>query len=124
DVHRLHRLVGGLKPNTPVSLSIELLDRSGRSVEQRDDHLAVIGALPLVDDDEITVPNLLVDHGITAHAKHIVAARPPNERFGDAKRLVVLESLDGHTGGDATEEGKLDGAGRCLRREDLDRPTL
>src|SRR5256885_16708489 len=53
DVDRWHRLVRGLKTNSSVALTIELLDGRRRAIHERDDHLAVVGAATLVDDDEV-----------------------------------------------------------------------
>ena len=43
-VHRRHRLVRGLQPDSTVLLAIELLHRRGIAVQHGDDHLAVVGA--------------------------------------------------------------------------------
>jgi hypothetical protein len=67
---------------------------------------------------------LLVDHGVSANAQHVVAAPSSDECLRHTKRLVHLERLDGHTGGNGSQKGKLDRPGRGFARQDLDRPAL
>src|SRR5687767_7452135 len=57
-----HRLICGLESNAAVLFPVELLDCSGGAVDQGNDHLAIVGTLPLVHDYEIPIPDLLVDH--------------------------------------------------------------
>src|SRR6478609_5354175 len=63
EQQRLHRRIGGLKPNSSI-LAIELLQRDIASTDESDDHLSVVSALPIFNDHEIAVANLLVDHRI------------------------------------------------------------
>src|SRR6476660_1749958 len=45
ETHGLHAGVGRLKPDPATGLAVELLDRGFRSVDERDDHLAVLRGL-------------------------------------------------------------------------------
>src|ERR1700704_2325867 len=62
DKDWLHRGIGRLQANLAARIAIELLERHVRSAKQRDDHLAVLGGFPIFHDDEVAVPDLLVDH--------------------------------------------------------------
>src|SRR2546425_5349723 len=64
---RAHRGIRGLEPDPAARLAIELLDRRARAVDQRHHGLAVVGLVALVHDDEVTVLDVLVDHGLAAH---------------------------------------------------------
>src|SRR5688572_28611371 len=68
DEDRLHGRVGRLKANLAARVAVELLERHIRAPLQGDDHLAVVGGLPILDDLEVAVADLLVDHGIAANA--------------------------------------------------------
>src|SRR2546426_7801320 len=68
-----HSGVGGLKPNPAPRLAVEPLDRGAGAVDQGDHHLAAVRLVPLLDDHEIAVPDLLVDHGVPAHLEHVAA---------------------------------------------------
>src|SRR5690606_40271501 len=66
-VHGLHPLVRRLQPDATVALPVEALDRRGLSLHECDDHVTVLCRVPRVDDDVVAVPDVLVDHGVTAH---------------------------------------------------------
>jgi hypothetical protein len=74
--------VGGLQAHALV-LAIELLQRRVVAAEQRDDHLAVLSRLPILDDDEVAVADVFVDHRVAAHAQHVGLA-PPTRSSGTA----------------------------------------
>ena len=124
DVDRLHRLVRRLETDATVALAIVLLDRGRRAVHERDDHLAVVGALALVDDDEVAVADLLVDHRVAADAKHVVAAASADERLGNARRSRCSSASIGIPAATRSEQRKLDRPRRRLARQDLDGATL
>src|SRR6185437_6182306 len=86
DVNWRHRLVRRLQANAPVALAIKLLDRGRRVVDERNDRVAVVGRVSLVDHDEIAVPNLFVDHRVASDAQHEVITSAPNERLGYTHR--------------------------------------
>src|SRR5437660_3750963 len=99
DVRRRHRLVGRLKPNPAVAFPVHLFHGRRRSVEHRNDHLAIVGALPLVDDDEVAVANVLVDHRVALHAQDVVIPAALNEALRDRHGFLVSDCLDGHASG-------------------------
>src|SRR5690349_12149470 len=49
----LHGGVGRLQADLAARIAIELLERDVGSAKQRDDHLAVVRALAVLDDDKI-----------------------------------------------------------------------
>src|SRR5580704_5101830 len=124
DVDRRHGLIRRLQPNAPVALAIELLDGRRGCAEHGDDHFAVVGTLPLVDDNEIAVTDLLVDHRVSTNAKHIVLPVAPHEVLGHRYVLIHGDGLDRYASRDLTEERELDRAGERLRWQNLDRPAL
>src|SRR5262245_26572739 len=73
---RLHRGIRRLKADLSAGIAIELLQRDIGAAQQSDDHLAVVRRLSILDDDEIAVANLLVDHRIAPHAQHVRVALP------------------------------------------------
>src|SRR5688500_13938536 len=121
---RLHRLVRRLEPDPPVALAVDLLHRRRRAVHHRDHHLAVVGVLPLVDDHEVAVADVGVDHRLPLHLEHVMAPRLAEERLRHGERLAGRDGLDRHTGGDGAEHGQLNRARVRLGREDLDRAAL
>ena len=62
EAHRLHGGVGRLQADPAAGLAIELLDGGLAAVDQRDDHLAVLGGLLAVHHDDVAVQDVLVDH--------------------------------------------------------------
>src|SRR5918999_5266755 len=103
DDDRAHRLVRRLKADTPIALAVILLDGRRIAIEERDHGLAVVGALTLVDDDEVPVSDLLVDHRAATNAKHVMASRVPDETVGYGERLLIRDGLDRQTRGDVAE---------------------
>src|SRR5688572_6192952 len=82
----LHGGVGGLEPDSAI-LSIQFLEGDIGSTEKRHDGLAVLRRLPIFDDDEVTVADLLVDHGVSPDAQHIrIPAADEILRHGDCLR--------------------------------------
>src|SRR5262249_19705805 len=59
DEDRLHGGVGRLEADHAAGIAIELLQRDVRPAQERDHHLAVVRGLPILDDDEVAVANLL-----------------------------------------------------------------
>src|SRR5579872_2132893 len=117
---RLHRGVRRLQADLAAGVAIELLQRDVRSAEQRDDHLAVVGGLAVFDDDEVAVPNLLVDHRIAAHAQDVGVALA-DEVFRHGDRLARRDGLDRQAGRDVAEHRQLDRPPAGARRNHLDR---
>ena len=65
DEERLHRRIRGLETDAPV-LPVDLLEGDIAAADQRDDHFAVIGGLAVLDDHEVAVADLLVDHRVAS----------------------------------------------------------
>src|SRR6476660_2919240 len=123
-VHRCHRLVGRLESDAAVALAVELLHRGRVAMQHRDDHLAVVGALAFVHDDKITVADLLLDHRVAANPQDIMIAGTLDHAVRHRDGFLVRHRLDRHARRDGAEEGKLDGLGYQLARQDLDRAAL
>src|SRR6266850_7797541 len=121
DHQRLHRRVGGLQADTAV-LPVELLQRHVEPAEQRDHHFAVVRRLAVLDDDEIAVADLLVDHRIAPDAQHIRIALA-GERFRNRDRLRSGNRLDWRTGGDKSQQGKFQRPSSDARRDEFHRPA-
>src|SRR4029078_1291975 len=51
--NRLHGRVGRLQPDLAARVAVELLERDVGAAEQRDHHLAAVGRLAILHDDEI-----------------------------------------------------------------------
>ena len=124
NVNRIHRFVRRLQPNPPVALAIKLLDRGGRAVDESNHHLPVVGGVLLVDDDEIPVADLLVDHRVSANPQDEVVSTSPHQILGNSDRLGGLDRLDRHAGGNCAEERERGGPGEHIRRHELDTATL
>src|SRR5262245_54658132 len=119
DEHRQHRRVGWLESHAAV-VAIELLQGDVRPADECNDHFAVLGRFPVLDDDEIAVADLLVDHRVAPDAQDVGFATA-NQIFGDGDHLVRGDGLDGNSGGDVAEHWQLDRAMPGSRREQFDR---
>src|SRR5688500_9791755 len=103
--HRLHRGVSGLEADSAL-FAIELLERDVRAADHRDDHFAVVGGLAVLDDDEVAVADLLVDHRIALDAQHVgVALADQVFRYGDG--FCAGNRLNRRAGSHIAEEGQL-----------------
>ena len=121
DDDRLHRGVRRLQADVPL-LAIELLQRDVGAVEQRDDHLAVVGGPAILDDDVVAVADLLVDHRVALDAQHVGVALA-DEILGHGDRLAADDRFDRRAGGDVPEQRQLDRPAAEARRDQLDRPA-
>src|SRR6188474_978778 len=74
QAERLHRIIGGLQSDPAAGFAIEPLDRRALAVDQRDDGLARIGLIPLLNDDVVAVFDVLVDHLVAADLEDVTAA--------------------------------------------------
>src|SRR3954462_11140958 len=120
DENRLHRRVRRLQADLAANLAVELLQGDVRSAQQRDDHLAVVRGLAVFDDDEIAIPNLLVDHGVAAHAQHVGIALT-DKIFRDGKGLVRSDGFNGQPGRDVSQQWQLDRAPTRACRDHFNR---
>src|SRR5262249_50729321 len=97
--NRLHRGVRRLKPDFAAWLAIEFFQGDLGPAEQRNHHLAVVGALAILDYDEIPIADLLVDHRIAADAEDVrVALAGQILRHGD--RFIAGDRFDWEAGRD------------------------
>src|SRR5215207_5499613 len=110
--------VRGLETNAAV-LAIELLERDVGPVEHRDDHFAVVGRAAVLDDDEVAVPDLFVDHRVPLDAEDVGVALA-HEVFGYGDGLVANYRFDRHARGDVAEERQLERAAAGLVRYHFD----
>src|SRR3954463_13542889 len=78
----------------------------------------------LVDDDEIAIPDLLVDHRVAADAKDVMVATPADEILGNADRLGHLDRFDRHTCRDGSKQRQSGSTRKDLRRHELDSAAL
>ena len=80
-IDRLERGVLGLEANTAVRIATERLDRRlvRRLVvaDERDHDLAVAGVVLAAYDDEVSVEDPGIDHGLACHAEEEVGAPAP-----------------------------------------------
>src|SRR5215210_3910356 len=74
EAHRLHGGVGWLKTDPSTSLTVKLLDRCLAAVDESDYHLAILGGLLSMDDDDVSIGDVLVDHGCALHPESVVRA--------------------------------------------------
>src|SRR4051812_4221246 len=72
DIDRAHRFIRRLKADTPVFLSIQLLHGCLVSVDERDYPLTIVRSLALINDPEVAIPNLLVDHRVPTNSQDVV----------------------------------------------------
>src|SRR5260370_37330223 len=84
---RRHGGVGGLEPDPAPWLAIEAFHGGARALHQGDHGLAVVGLVPLVDDDEIAVLDVLVDHRLAPHLQHVAAAAAGQPAVATRKRV-------------------------------------
>ena len=121
---RSHRRVRRLQPDPATGLAIVPLHRRVLAMNQRDDRRAVVGLIPLMDDHEIAVLDVLVDHGRAAHFEHIAPATTREQLVGYGDRIGPADCFDRLAGRDQPEERELGGAGLALGGNDLDGPAL
>jgi hypothetical protein len=65
----------------------------------------------LVDDDEVTIPDLLVDHRVPANPEDVVIASTADEVFRYADRLGHLNGFDRQSSRDSAEQRERHRAG-------------
>jgi hypothetical protein len=109
--HRLHLGVRRMQANV-VLLDVKLLQRRLLAVDARHHRLAVVGVGTLLDDDDIPILDVVVDHGIPADPKcEGVFAHPGGGNLQLLGYLVDIDRLSGAHGayqGDGFEIAALD----------------
>src|SRR5438045_3937917 len=88
-----HGAVGRLEADLAAFL-VEALEGGLTGVEQGDDLLAVAGALAALDDDEVAVAEVILDHAVAAHLQDVHAALAVEQGL-QVQLLAVLDGLDG-----------------------------
>ena len=115
DVDRLHRRIGGLEA-IAVLLLVEILERGLTAFREPDgDHIAVAGILRGFHDDDVTVVDHGIDHGVPVDLKceeilALLAGR--HEGGGDLHgfvRIEVVEVRAGNQDGLACLDASKDG---------------
>src|SRR4030095_3348023 len=77
----------------------------------------VVGRLAVLDDDEVAVADLLVDHRVALDAKHVAIAFA-SARRGAAARLITSNGSDRQAGRDVAEQRQFHGpAGTAGRHQ-------
>src|SRR5215203_1178767 len=76
EAHRLHGGVGRLKTDPSASLTVKLLDSSLAAVDESDYHLAILGGLLSMDDDDVSIRDVLVDHGCALYPESVIRTAP------------------------------------------------
>src|SRR5260370_6489945 len=116
--------VGGVEPEPAPWLAIEAFHGGARALHRGTHGLAVVGVVPLVDDDEIAVLDVLVDHRLAPPLQHVAAAAAGNQLVGHGNRIGPAHGRDRRAGRDETVQRQLGGAGLTARRYDLDAAAL
>src|ERR1035437_9553322 len=107
NVDRLELSVRRLEPDSTIALPIVALHRRRLAVEHRDDHLAVVGRLTIVNDAEVAVADMVFDHRIAADLEHVMIACAPNEILRTGDRSARRELLVRNARGDRAKQGKV-----------------
>lgn len=113
---RSHPRVRRLEPDRPVRLAVERLERRALAVDQSDDPFAILRRLAALDDQVVTILDVLVDHGVSADLEDERLA-PPQEVLGDRDRRIVNDRLEGFSSRNAAQERQLDGVGQSGPRQ-------
>src|SRR5438034_1117220 len=122
DEDRLHGRIRRLQADFAAGIPVKLLERHVRPAEQRDHHFAVVSRLAILDDDEVAVANLLVDHRVAADAEHVRVSLA-DQILRHCDRLVRGDGLDGGAGRHVTEQREFDGPPARAGRLHLHRPA-
>src|SRR5467141_4859988 len=124
EAQRLHFLVGRLQPDPPAGLAVKPLHRGAFTLDERNYGLAGLGLVAFLNDDVVTVLDVLVDHRVAAHLQDVAAAASRQELVRHRDRLVTRDCFDGSTSRNEPEQRQLRSAGLTLGRDDFDRPAL
>ena len=98
EPHWLHGGVGRLQANPSAWLAVELLDGCFASVDQGDNHLAIFGGLFAVDDDNVPVHDVLIDHRGALNPKPVIGPSPGEHLLRDRDGFLMHQRLDGGAG--------------------------
>lgn len=101
DLQGRHGGVGGPQFHD-VAASIVTFERR-LSSDHRHDRLPILQRRLLLDDDQITLSDAIVDHRVPPHLHHKMGSRAQEHRR-DQNRLVCFEDLDRLTGHDPADQ--------------------
>jgi len=107
DDNRVHLAVGGLKANLAARLAIETLQGGVGAADQGDHNFAGIGDLGLLDDDVVSIEDVIVPHGATLHLKDIAVATA--DEFAERKCFAFFDGFERAPRGNAAHHGDFDG---------------
>jgi tetratricopeptide (TPR) repeat protein len=104
--NRLERGISRLEPDRISRLAINPLESSIASRHQRDHDIAVSRIGDLLQQDDIAIADVIVDHGIAAHFQRVGAGAAAHI-FGDVERLALFHRLQGGAGSYPPAQGNL-----------------
>lgn len=108
EIDGRHVIVGGLQAHTGF-LDVKPLERDFLVVDLYHGGFTVLCGLEALDDDDVAIEDVAVDHRVAAHAQSVSVASHHARRHMDG--LVVEAGLHGQTGGDYAQQGNLDEIG-------------
>ena len=96
----------------PFALGVKALERC-IFVYQRNYHVAGVGRVALLNDNEVAVMNSLLDHGLAYYPENeVLTVGASNQRRRDDEGLSILYRLYRLACGDSTQKGQLSKGGR------------
>src|ERR671910_1482449 len=109
EPQRLHGSISRLEADPSACFTVKLLHRGLAAVDQCDDHFAIFGGLLAVHDDDISIHDVLVDHGRALHLQGIVGPTTGQHLVRNRDGFLMHERLDGGTSGYPAEQGNFGG---------------
>ena len=103
----VHLAIGRLEADLAARFAVEALERGVGAANEGDDDFTGIGDLGLLDDDVIAVQDVVLNHGVALHLKHIAIAAIGE--IAEREGFAVLDGFHGTAGSDAPGQRKLDG---------------
>src|SRR5918994_3943636 len=95
EPHRLHGSISGLEADPSACLTVKLFHRGLAAVHQGDDHFTILGCLLSMHDDDITIHDVLVDHGRALHLQGVVGPPARQHLVWNRNCFLMHERLDG-----------------------------
>src|SRR5690606_1889941 len=93
DVDRLHLRVGRLQPHAAVGLAVVALQGRFLVGKDGDDDVAVARRALALDDDEVAVRDVVLDHRVAAHLQQVVV-RAGGNQLVEPDLSAILDRLD------------------------------
>ena len=111
----------GLQADVAI-LPVESLQGHLGAFQKRDHHLAVPDRLPVLDDHQISVSNLFVDHRVTPNPQGVGVTRTHKVlRHGDC--LVAHHRFNRNPGGDISQQRQIKRSAAHWRLDQFDGPA-